>query len=206
VTLDYFMGMLDKGEIQSFRSGHLLFTSKVAIDQYLKTAHGVPPMTEAKVAVFKGAPQKTEPIPQPTLVPDPAPVNTKKFAEDVVMEVATLLEGLLDRKLKPITDRLDALDIRLGEVDAQAKNNTKGIAQAQKMVAETTKVSGEIQVDVGAVADGILNLLAEAKSLKGEVAALATNVASIKTDGEPTLRQLAELARDTGLKVAIKTP
>lgn len=221
-TRDDLMALVDEGKIKGVNTDTVWFTSKMAIDEYIASLTKAPtpePVPEPDVVVRVPAPE-----PEPEKVdhkrPETAPsFDAKKLVEDITLEVGTLLENMIVRKLDealaPLRERLDAVEKVVGAVSgrtARIESRTAKPVEAPtfeipeaSLERLVTPFAQEVELLTKAVEKVHVELSGDLAFVKKHTEGLHEAITSLSRDKEMTLRALGELAKDTGLKVTITT-
>jgi len=126
-TFEGFKHLMREGKIKNFRSGPLWFTSKIAVDEFLKAADPFDGFLKAADPPAEvEAPAETEPVSITYAKADVAePDVYKAIAEEVSLEVLSLFEGMVTKRLKPLQDELGELQKEIRGMQASVEQSHK---------------------------------------------------------------------------------
>lgn len=227
LTLSDFMGLLQGGGIKSFYSGKILYTSKMALDEYL-SKKGVAKSIPKKPWPKRDSPKAETTSPGSNLGPQG---SYKAIAEEVALEVLSLFQGVVDKKLSPIKDSIAKIESSIEQSHRVLLERVEAAEASAIATAEALPQFGENLVEsmqtiakpVSSVRAKVDTLLRDTQAIKGTLEITRDKIQSalnkfpslgpdaykgtpVTTRGSMTLRELGEMAKDTGLKVLIQTP
>lgn len=211
---DTFLTFIREGTIKSFQTGTMVFTSKLAIDEWYenqltekdpfedynykeKAPEKVIPVTEPTEPILAGLDLQTE---------VPPPVDTKAIVQEAVLEMLALFEQSHTKTVAPIEAEMKALR----EVVAQQQQLIEMLIQKVKVfdldsIRESYTAFHNLQRDEHhSMMNVIVGVAKAVSAFRDDVQKSLDQKAASTTD--ITLRDLGKLARDAGLRVTVTTP
>jgi methyl-accepting chemotaxis protein len=190
-TIEAFFGMLQNGTIKSLSSSVKTYTSKLAIDEY-KARHDVEKGVAELLAELEATtttskpPTKVESQPSDTtkfvdesakpaaeIRPAP-PVDTRSVAEDVALEVATMIGDMLDKRLGPLVNQVNGLVASVEQSHKILKDRIDVIEANVRTVASRCPSVEDVSHAVDKAID----------PLNGRIKGLYAKVGEVKTQAE----------------------